>query len=540
MTPAPTAFISHAADDATTAAELCRHLESRGIRCWIAPRDVTPGREYAAEILSGIESCNAFVLLLSGHSNESLFVHREVERATSKGKAIFPVRIENVLPDRELELFISSAHWIDAWEQPQSDQWERLAQAIRGVRPTSTPAGLRHHTPPAGASRARHLRLAAGIGIVVVAILAGSWIMRGERAPDAPPADSGPRPAAPAGPSEGRVTPDRVAPVVPDEALRTDSPQPAPEQPAARSAGAPEAVAPCPQTIASGPKRPTPVTCDCSADNIGAGTVWGSDLYTTDSNLCDAAVHAGAITRSGGTVTVERRPGRLLYVGSSRNGVVSHDYGAFGTSMHFAGTPLPAEPGPCPARLSVNLNLPTPFTCTCSADRVDDGTVWGSNLYTTDSSLCQAVVHAGAIARSGGTVTVERRPGRLLYVGTPRNGVVSHDYGTFGTSMRFAGTPDPAEPGPCPGRLSINANLPTPFTCVCSADRVTDGTVWGTDLYTADSSLCRAALHAGAIARSGGTVTVDYQPGLEAYAGTRRNGVASHDYGTYPSSIRFR
>ena len=155
MASAPTAFISHAADDAATAVALCRHLESRGIRCWIAPRDVTPGRDYAAEILSGIESCSAFVLLLSGHSNESLFVHREVERATSKGKAIFPVRIENVLPDRELELFISSARWIDAWEAPRSDQWERLAQAIRGVRPTSTPAGLRRHTPTAGANRAQ-------------------------------------------------------------------------------------------------------------------------------------------------------------------------------------------------------------------------------------------------------------------------------------------------------------------------------------------------------------------------------------------------
>ena len=51
------AFISHAAEEAAVADELCRFLEQKGIGCWIAPRDVAPGSDYASEIVDGIERC---------------------------------------------------------------------------------------------------------------------------------------------------------------------------------------------------------------------------------------------------------------------------------------------------------------------------------------------------------------------------------------------------------------------------------------------------------------------------------------------------
>ena len=38
-------FISYAAKDRTVAEAACAALESEGIRCWIAPRDVLPGAD---------------------------------------------------------------------------------------------------------------------------------------------------------------------------------------------------------------------------------------------------------------------------------------------------------------------------------------------------------------------------------------------------------------------------------------------------------------------------------------------------------------
>ena len=208
----------------------------------------------------------------------------------------------------------------------------------------------------------------------------------------------------------------------------------------------------------------------------------------------------------------------------------------------------PAQPAmagnqaePCPIRLSVNRELPTPFTCMCSAQKMQEGAVWGTDTYTDDSGLCRAAVHAGAIPATGGAVTVLRGAGRPLYIGSRRNGIQSSDYGAYSDSIRFVGAAQPAAgPEPCPVRLSVNRELPTPFTCVCNAQAMQEGAVWGTDIYTDDSGLCRAAVHAGAIPATGGLVTVLREAGRQLYPGSSRNGIRSSDYGAYSDSIRFQ
>jgi TIR domain len=127
------AFISYASADKEKAFEICESLESGGSRCWIAPRDVRAGREYANEIVLGIEHSRCLVLVLSEAANQSEFVRREVERAVSKRKPVFPIRIEEVLPSPALELFVSATHWIDAWSGALVKHVERLAQALANV-----------------------------------------------------------------------------------------------------------------------------------------------------------------------------------------------------------------------------------------------------------------------------------------------------------------------------------------------------------------------------------------------------------------------
>ena len=130
---AKTAFISYASEDEAVANTICAYLERNAVSCWIAPRDVRPGAEYASEIIDGIKTSAVFVLVLSEHANTSEFVKREVERAVSKGKPIFPVRVREVAPSKSLELFISSAEWIDAWQPPIEQYLERLAESIRSA-----------------------------------------------------------------------------------------------------------------------------------------------------------------------------------------------------------------------------------------------------------------------------------------------------------------------------------------------------------------------------------------------------------------------
>jgi hypothetical protein len=61
-----------------------------------------------------------------------------------------------------------------------------------------------------------------------------------------------------------------------------------------------------------------------------AGTVWGSDIYTTDSALASAAVHAGAVKMGQtGIVKVTILAGQNGYTGSTRNGISTSGYGPY-------------------------------------------------------------------------------------------------------------------------------------------------------------------------------------------------------------------
>jgi hypothetical protein len=90
------------------------------------------------------------------------------------------------------------------------------------------------------------------------------------------------------------------------------------------------------------------------------------------------------------------------------------------------------------------------FTCP------PDGTeyaVWGTDIYTSDSSVCTAGVHSGLITyETGGTLIAERREGQQAYVGSTRNGVTTRDYTTYGSSFILVGAPVsvPTPPGATP------------------------------------------------------------------------------------------
>ncbi|MEX1060016.1 MAG: toll/interleukin-1 receptor domain-containing protein [Methyloceanibacter sp.] len=174
--PLLAAFISHAKADEKKARAIAEGLESRGFKCWIAPRDVRAGRSYGDEIIRGIESTRSFVLVLSKASNDSAFVAREVERAVSKKKPIFAVRISNVEPAPSLELFISGTQWIDAFAGGVGPHVDRLANLLaeeEGVEPPQTGAGKDHPQPrrlptwavPVGAAAAVLLVLGAGLAL---------------------------------------------------------------------------------------------------------------------------------------------------------------------------------------------------------------------------------------------------------------------------------------------------------------------------------------------------------------------------------------
>jgi len=123
-------FISYARLDKPTADAACAFLEARGMRCWIAPRDVIVGLPYPEQIIEAIRGSKIFVLVYSGKTNTSPHVMREIERAASQGIPTIPIRIEDVPPSENLEYFISAPHWLDALTPPIENHLQKLAHTV--------------------------------------------------------------------------------------------------------------------------------------------------------------------------------------------------------------------------------------------------------------------------------------------------------------------------------------------------------------------------------------------------------------------------
>ncbi len=124
-------FISHSIKDKTTADAVCATLESNGVRCWIAPRDVSPGREWSECIIEAIKKSRIMVLVFTANSNESPQIRREVERAVNHGVVILPLRVDNIVPSSALEYFIGNVHWLDALTPPLEKHLLRLCGSVK-------------------------------------------------------------------------------------------------------------------------------------------------------------------------------------------------------------------------------------------------------------------------------------------------------------------------------------------------------------------------------------------------------------------------
>ena len=123
-------FVSYASQDAFVANSIVQNLEQRGLRCWMAPRDVKPGAQYADAIVAAINEAEAVVLVLSQSAMASSHVAREVERAASKHKPIIAFRIDAAALNRTLEYFLSDSQWIDVVKLGMPAAFVKLSEAV--------------------------------------------------------------------------------------------------------------------------------------------------------------------------------------------------------------------------------------------------------------------------------------------------------------------------------------------------------------------------------------------------------------------------
>jgi len=131
-------FVSYASAHAAIANSIVENLEQQGVKCWLAPRDVTPGSQYADEIVGAINDAKILVLVLSEHAVASTHVGKELERASSKRRRIIALRVDAAPLTRSFEYFLSESQWIDVAALGMPGALMKLSQAVgQGLAPSS-------------------------------------------------------------------------------------------------------------------------------------------------------------------------------------------------------------------------------------------------------------------------------------------------------------------------------------------------------------------------------------------------------------------
>ena len=200
----------------------------------------------------------------------------------------------------------------------------------------------------------------------------------------------------------------------------------------------------------------------CPASDGSKAKLYGTDIYTDDSPICAAAIHAGVLKADrAGIVTILIGNGAKSFKGSDRNRIASYDYGAWGHSYSFV---QDGEPGSISWKTVWN-GIPDDFTdpivVNCPSGGDASKTIWGTDVYTRDSNICVAAVHTGSITpEKGGLIMVSRAPAPKEYPGTQRYRVTSQRWGSSAdafsvTAARHcAPAPPPPPPPPPPSALS--------------------------------------------------------------------------------------
>jgi hypothetical protein len=180
------------------------------------------------------------------------------------------------------------------------------------------------------------------------------------------------------------------------------------------------------------------------------------------------------------------------------------------------------------------------LTFVCPASDGSNAPVYGTDTYAEFSKICAAAIHAGVLSRGqAGMVSIVIAGAVDKFNGSARNGIASQNYGAWSYSFTFSR--DSA-----PGTIAwttLWSQMPPGFAdsiaVRCPAGGSTAGPLWGTDIYTNDSAICVAAVHAGAItAAAGGVVTIAGASNAGPFPASERHGIASKQWGSAPSAFR--
>ena len=130
----PDVFISYSSKNADVANQVMTYLEQHGIQCWIAPRNIAPGKEWVPAIQEALREAKVFVLIYTDESNASRQVMNEVALAFNAEKIMVPLCLTKQEMNDELKYYLTRVHWQNATSVSLEESLKELQRYVeRGL-----------------------------------------------------------------------------------------------------------------------------------------------------------------------------------------------------------------------------------------------------------------------------------------------------------------------------------------------------------------------------------------------------------------------
>jgi len=151
-------FVSYSRRNVEVVDQIVGKIEAAGMNVWLDREDIKAGKTWRVQIVEAIDTCDAFVLMLSSNSALSENVRKEIDLAQDSGRAVYIMRLDPVQLPAEMRYQLVGLQHIDvqglgidtavnqllgtlkeyfATRRPDGEQAVRQAElVIEGIDPT--------------------------------------------------------------------------------------------------------------------------------------------------------------------------------------------------------------------------------------------------------------------------------------------------------------------------------------------------------------------------------------------------------------------
>lgn len=137
-------FTSYSRRDTETVDNIVGKLSQAGMSIWLDREAIKAGNSWRVQIVRAIDTCDAFVLMLSGNSAASDNVRKEIDLAQDSGRVIFAMLLEPVKLPAEIRYQLAGLQFIDiqmlGFDKGVNELIEVLKEHLKKIGPVEEPS----------------------------------------------------------------------------------------------------------------------------------------------------------------------------------------------------------------------------------------------------------------------------------------------------------------------------------------------------------------------------------------------------------------